>query len=120
MTSEEFVQRMFERAVTSGVDSCIYVLEKPPGRKPRRSLLEESDWFNGLDQVSKAFVQRSMTRAAEMALFSVFTVLDGIGFIEGIGPKGEFKLYFEKDGERTLLNVGDGDMLHDLMPQEPA
>jgi hypothetical protein len=62
--------------------------------------------------------ERCMKRAAEMALFSVFTVLDGESFIEDVGPKGEFKLFFEKDGKTVLLNPPSGNMLHDLMPQD--
>jgi hypothetical protein len=117
MTSDEFAQRMFDHAVTSGVDSCVGVLERPPGRKPHLSDIEESDWFNTLDEANRGFVRRCMTNAAEMALFSVFTVLDGESFIEGIGPKGEFRLYFEKNGESTLLNPPGGAVLHNLMPR---
>ena len=110
---------MFDNAVTSGVRACLSRLQKPSGRRPRRSAVEESEWFNQLSTTNRAFVERCMGRAAEMALFSVFTVLDGESFIEDIGPKGEFKLYFEKDGKHTLLNPKSGNLLHDLMPQEP-
>jgi hypothetical protein len=117
MTSEEFVQGMFENAVASGVESCIRVLEEPPGRKPWKDDVEESNWFNGLTHDDKVFARRCMTKAAEMALFSVFTVLDGVSTIEARGPKGEFRLYFEKDGKSVLLNPPEGKMLHDLMPR---
>ena len=118
MTSEQFVERMFENAVTSGVQACVRRLQKPSGRSPHPSKVEESEWFNHLPATDKAFVQRCMARAAEMALFSVLTILDGVSSVENIGPKGEFKLYFEKDGNSTLLNPSTGLMLHDLMPQK--
>jgi hypothetical protein len=117
MTSEEFVQRMYENAVVGGVRSCLSQLEAPPGRKPDKTLVDESNWFISLGPADRAFVQRCMKNAAEMALFSVFTVFDGVSTIEEIGPKGEFKLFFEKDGSSTLLNPSDGEMLHDLMPR---
>jgi hypothetical protein len=117
MTKEEFVERMYQKAVMLGVKGCIKQLESPSGRKPHPAHIEESKWFNRLKDADKLFVERCMTRAAEMTLFSVFTVLDGEGFIEDAGPKGEFKLLFEKDGKSVLLNPPSGTMLHDLMPR---
>ncbi len=116
MTTEAFVKRMFDSAVTGGVEGCLRQLHKPSGRKPQSTAVEESKWFNELTTADQEFVERCMKRAAEMALFSVFTVLDGESFIEDIGPKGEFKLYFEKDGKSVLLNTPNN-LLHDLMPR---
>ena len=118
MTSEQFVNRMYDHAVTSSVKGCIRQLEKPSGRKPRLADVEESEWFSRLNEADKAFVERCMRRAADLALFSVFTVLDGESFIEDVGPKGDFKLYYEKDGKAVILNPPNGDMLHDLMPHD--
>jgi hypothetical protein len=120
MTREEFVERMFHEAVVSGVNSCIDLLQRPPGRKPHPSDSKDSSWFNDLNSTDKEFVQRCMARSAEMALFSVFTVLDGVSVIEDRGPKGEFKLFYEKGGQRILLNAPDDEMLHDLMPRSVA
>jgi hypothetical protein len=55
-----------------------------------------------------------------MALFSVFTVLDGVSFVEDFGPNGDFELYFRKGGEKILLNPQDGELLHEMMPSDPA
>ena len=42
-------------------------------------------------------------------------MLDGVRAIEGVGDKGRLSLYYEKDGEKILLNNPDNDYnLHDL------
>ena len=119
MNREEFVMRMFEKAVISSVAACVKTLRQPAGRKPQASLVEASQWFNELADSDRAFVERCVKRGAEMALFSVFTVLDGVSFIEDAGSKGDFELYFRKDGERVLLNPQDGELLHEMMPSDP-
>ena len=120
MNREDFVTRMFENAVVSSVAACVKTLRKPPGRKPHASLVEESRWFNQLADSDRAFVERCVKRGAEMALFSVFTVLDGVSFMEDFGPKGDFELYFSKGDERILLNPQDGELLHEMMPSDPT
>ena len=51
-------------------------------------------------------------------LLSRWVMLDGVRAIEDEEDKGILKLYFEKDGNRVLINDPDQEFLHDLYKSE--
>ena len=59
-------------------------------------------------------VSAVISKAVDMALFSMFTLIDGESFIEDSPEKGEFELWYVKGDERVRLNDPRGEMLHDL------
>lgn len=115
MTPDEFVAGLIRQAVDGAVEGTLNQLHKPSGREPSPGRVEESEWFNGLSDREKEGVTGVMRRCAELSLFSVLTVLDGVSFIEDGEVKGSFRLSFEKEGTTTLLNPDDGEYLHDIM-----
>ncbi len=55
-----------------------------------------------------------ITSAVDCSFFGLFTVIDGISFIEDGPDKGDFELYYARHNERVRLNPERGEMLHDL------
>lgn len=54
MTPEEFVKALREVVLARAVDSTLSAIEKPPGRRPGRELLEASAWYQGLSDQDRA------------------------------------------------------------------
>lgn len=72
MNTEEFVRAVKTRAVDGAVKSVVTNLEKPPGREPPRTLVEDAEWFGQLSGAAKAHVLRIASRAADYAAFGFF------------------------------------------------
>jgi hypothetical protein len=119
MTPEEFVDALREVALHAAVDGALSVVEKPPGRRPRRELVESSAWYRGLSDADRAQLRVVASIVAHDVLFSVFAVLDGIRTVEATPDKGKFKLVFQKDGKEWELNPPRGPMLHEFLNAEP-
>jgi hypothetical protein len=114
MKTHEFVERMKERLRVSTKNAIIENLIKVPGRKPRKKLLEMSQWYNNLSAEDKKQLEKVILESIDFTAFSVFTVLDGEGFIETEGNPHDFELYAVKDGKKTLINDPNEEMLHDI------
>jgi len=54
-----------------------------------------------------------MDVAAEDVVFGTLCVLDGVRVIEDSQDKGDFEVYYVKEGQRTLLNTPNVS-LHEL------
>lgn len=119
MTPEEFVDALREVVLKRAVDSTLSTVEKPPGRRPRRELVETSAWFQGLSDQDRARLRDVASMVAHQAVFGVLAVLDGARVVESTPDKGTFKLAFQKGEKKWDLNPPDGVPLHDLLNQEP-
>lgn len=117
MNKHEFVDVIRFNAVDSTIDGLKSILASPPGRSPHKDLVEESNWYNGLNEVDRAMVERIIRRSIESSAFSFLALLDGVSTIEAGPNKGVLKLIYEKDGKQILLNdEKDGEhYLHDLL-----
>jgi hypothetical protein len=118
MTGPEFVRAIKLVVYDSTIEGTVAVLEEPPGRKPRQSLVALSSWFNRLPEEGKRQLRGVIEQAASLAIFSFFAVLDGVSAIEDSPEKGELELRFVKEGRATLINDPAGEFLHDLFVGE--
>jgi len=115
MDQNEFVEAIKIAVIESSKKSVESVLLNPPGRQPNIQSLQLSNWFNSLTDHDKEMLQRVIRESVETTVFGFFCVLDGIRAIEDGREKGSLLLYYEKHGERFLLNNPKDDFLHDLL-----
>lgn len=114
MNPEQFISALKVAVVRGANNSVLSLLNDPPGRKTAEKWIEMSTWFNSLSGKDKEMVQRIISESVESAVFGFLCVLDGVRAIEDDENKGELLLFFQKDGERILLNDPAGGNLHEL------
>ena len=114
MTKDEFINAIQRVVYKTGIEGTIEQIQKPSGRRPPKSLVALSQWYNGLSENDKEMLRHAISIATYGAIFDIFTILDHVSFIEASPERGIFELYYVKDGQRTLLNPQDGEFLHDL------
>ena len=119
MTPEDFVNALREVVLTRAVDSTLSAIENPPGRRPRRELIEANAWYQGLSEQERVQLRQVASMVAHQAVFGVLAVLDGARVVEDTPDKGTFKLAFHKGSEEWDLNPPGGVPLHDLLTQTP-
>lgn len=118
MKSTEFIDGIYSEVVKSTPHEIISLLENPPGRKPKASLLELSNWFNGIPESDREMVKRLLMMASHQATFGFLNVLDGTRSIEKNGKSGHFELHHVAR-KSVLLNAEDIQPLHELLPPLP-
>lgn len=115
MTPQYFVETLKQVVQEATIDDMISNLQKPPGRNPSQSLLQQSSFYNNLTEAQKVDLKKILAETAEMALFGLFCVLDGVRAIEDGEEKGNLELWY-RNGETTLLlNDPNNEFLHDLI-----
>ena len=114
MQPDEFVESIKEAVWKSAVKSVEANLIDPPGRFPQKNWVDMSNWYKSLASDDKKMLLQVLDKTAFMAVFGFLCVLDNVRTIEEYGPKGEFKLYFEKNGEKSLLTIPN-DPLHEML-----
>jgi hypothetical protein len=114
MDSKEFVDVLKQVVEKPSAIGVIETMIQPPGRKPDIGLLKRSDWYNKLTGEDKKMVMEVVAESVQSALFGFLCVLDGVRAITNDENKGVLKLYFEKEGQRVLLNDPNEEYLHDL------
>jgi hypothetical protein len=117
MTPEEFVNALREVVLARAVDSTLSAIENPPGRHPRRELVEANVWYQGLSEPDRGRLRAVASMVAHQAVFGVLAVLDGARVVENTPDKGTFKLTFQEGEKDWELNPPDGVPLHDLLGQ---
>jgi len=73
----------------------------------------KSDWFHCLSQADKQMLEEVLEECAEFTAACVFNLVDGVG---GDCP-GVFEIVAVSQGERTVLNPENSDLLHDLFSE---
>jgi len=114
MQNTEFISAVRQHVRTRAISSTVQIISDPPGRAPKRDLVELSQWYKALDEHGKTMVRQLIERSVDISLFSILTVLDGISEIEDVDEQGSFKLYYVRGAEEILLNDPDETYLHDL------
>jgi hypothetical protein len=113
MEREFFINSIKKLRDSSG-EAVIETLDSPPGRKPRASDLENSEFYHSLTTLQKEMLLKIIYESVDMGLFSFLCILDHVHFIEDTKEKTTFELYAVKDGERVLLNDFNDEPLHDM------
>ena len=114
MTKEEFVNAINIAVGQSAISDTKSVLKTPIGRQPDKESVDLSNWYNNLKPHDKKKLHQVIEKTADLCLFGIFCVLDGVRAIEDIGPKGQLVLEFHKDGKSVRLNDDEGMDLHDI------
>lgn len=113
MNQTEFIDAIKIAVKDNAIEGIKSSLRNPPGRHPSEEKVELSKWYNNLSEQDKRFINQIITNSVESALFGFLCVLDGVRSIESY-EKGELKLFYEKDGNKMLLNDFNLEYLHDL------
>jgi hypothetical protein len=89
------------------------VLERPPGRTPKKDIVEVSAFFLAMDPAQRELIKMIIEQTAGRAVFGMLAVLDGVRIIDQ--KHGEFVLTYRHDGEESVLTLKRGEMLHELL-----
>lgn len=115
MDKQEFMNAVNKAVVEGSIDGLKQILLTPPGRAPHRDLVEESNWYNNLNETDREMADRIIKRSVESGIFHFLCILDGVSTIESGTDKGVLKLIYEKGDETVLLNDEQTEYLHDMM-----
>ena len=115
MNAQEFVDAIKQQAGENSISAVRKLLERPPGRSPKETLKILSKWYNESADDQKAKILEVVKQAVDMSVFSLLCVLDGVSSIENDFEKGQLLLFYEKNGQRVLLNDTKSELLHDLL-----
>lgn len=118
MRPDAFVKALKTVCRDNSVQGCVEAFSKPPGRKPSQQLARISEWFNALSADDRAMVIAAMREAADLTLFNLLCVLDGVVAVEPAGEKSEFRLLATRHGKQTQISP-NAEQLHDLLRREP-
>jgi hypothetical protein len=118
VTPEQFIEALRNVVLAHVTANTISALEKPPGRRPRRDLVDASAWYQRLSDDDRARLRDVVAMAAHSTMFGMLAVLDGMRVIEDTTEKGTFRLTFSKGGQEWELNPPEGVPLHDLLNQQ--
>ncbi len=113
MKSEQFVEVLRRVVRDQTVRDLPETLEHPPGRAPRKELLELSAWYRGLGESDRAMVRRIVAESVDATMFALLCVLDGAQVIEDPKERGELVLEHVGPRGRTRLN-DETTPLHEL------
>ena len=114
MTRSDFVQSLKIQTSDAAVYGTVSNLIKAPGRKPRDRDVALAKWYAGLPENDRSFLRIALQEAAELAVFNVLCVLDGVSTIEDGPDKGELKLQYLGKEQSLLLNDANQELLHDI------
>jgi hypothetical protein len=114
MEKEEFVKNLKLVTSDSIISDIQYVLDKMP-LENFPEFKEISEWQSKLAPEEKALLFTLIQKVSEKTVFGVLAVIDGVRVIEDTEEKGEFELYYVKNGKKTLINTPDSEYLHDLL-----
>ncbi|WP_373550642.1 hypothetical protein [Haliscomenobacter sp.] len=115
MRIEDFVQAIKMVVLDQAVSDMIENLEEPPGRIPPHELIELSSFYKGLSHQNQEIIKKILIQTAEITLFGMFCVLDGVRAIENTENKGSLELWYRNGEETFLLNDPEEEFLHDLI-----
>src|SRR5438876_346922 len=104
MNTSEFVEIIRETVCEAAIRSTLSNLEHPPGRRPRESLITQSQWYLHLDEYQRSIVQGIVRSSAEHAVFGFLCVIDGVRPVESTQEKGSLELRFEKGGTDEVIS----------------
>lgn len=111
MNAELFVDIIKKVVTESSIKGIESMLKSPPGRKPRKDLLEMSRYYNESTEEEKVIINKIIKLSVDNGVFGFLCVLDGVRAIEDGVDKGGLTLAYKKDVE-IILNKDED--LHDF------
>jgi len=114
MTRDQFVANLKTATLDTAAESEMRSILNPPGRKPDRRNDDIAAWFRSLTAEQQQLAIRFAQLTGDSVLFGVLCVLDGVRSIRRSESVGELQVAWHEDGEATILNGDDGEMLHDI------
>lgn len=118
MKPEEFVKQVRRQVYEAALRAAILLLEDPPGRSPDPKLVRLSKWYVALPNDDRERVRGAAALAADIAVFNILAVFDGVYSLVDDEGRGSFELYYCEGEEKTLINSPDSEELHDLFVAE--
>jgi hypothetical protein len=113
MDGNELISRL-KRVRDSAVEATICNLQSPPGRRPYRSLVELSQWYNSQDEEGRKRIADVARYTAHSALFGIAAVLDGVRAFDD-DPESRLELVLVRGEKREVLNDPDHQQLIDFV-----
>jgi hypothetical protein len=117
MNRRKFVEIIRRIVLEATAKSTAKILKNPPGRRPRRELVELSHWYQSLSDSDKEMVEKLLSAAAHQAVFGMLAVIDGARVIDEGTEKGKLELFYLRGEKRLWLNPPDLEPLHDILNQ---
>lgn len=111
MNAELFVDIIKKVVTESSIKGIESMLKSPPGRKPRKDLLEMSRYYNESTEEERVIINKIIKLSVDNGVFGFLCVLDGVRAIEDGVDKGGLTLTYKKDVE-IILNKDED--LHDF------
>lgn len=115
MNNIEFVNAININVKEDAIKGTIQNLKRPPGRRISPEQRARSDWYNGLPQSEKKYVNDIISSAAHQSVFGFFAVLDGSRKIDP--ENGLFELAYVGK-KRIIINDKDKIGLHEIFNSE--
>jgi len=116
MDSETFIEILKSTVEEPAISGILKILENPPGKKPKESLVRLSEWFNKLSEYDKTMVKEVLGEGLKMNMFGLLALLDGVRLFNNFD--GKLELYYVQDNIKLLLNDSNKEYLHDIYNQE--
>jgi len=113
MDAEKFVQNVRLTIENVTIEQTIQQLVRPAGRKPKVSLVKQSDWYNSLSQEDRDNVKAILIRSVETTIFGFFCALDGVIKISDDGLL-ELREVHSETGKSKIISDGNFGDLHDI------
>lgn len=104
MTKEEFVVNMIKGVEKTALQSIDQKYSNPQFKWPSSESRELGEWYQRLDDEERCRIEKLAAETASFALYAVLAMLDGLAFLENTPEKGELLLYYEKNGQKVLIN----------------
>ena len=116
MTPQDFVLALKTQAAKAAASEVDYY-KNLPSKNPPEHLKRFAQWFDRLAESDKETAADLIRYAKEGEVFSLLTYIDNLSFLSG--ERGRFELFHvDNDGNRTLLNEPEGDLLTDIFNNE--
>ena len=113
MDAEQFIARIVRHVAQPTVESVLKNIADPPERVPSDGSLLKARWYARLENGDRGLLRATVQESVFAALFDFLCVLDHVAFIESSPARGQFELYYVKEGQRVLLNDFGRCCLHD-------
>ena len=113
MNRSEFLRSLKTQTSDAAVFGTLANLENPAGREPRPEDIRLAAWYSRLTDEDRAFLGDALREAAELAIFGLLCIVDGVASIEDGDQKGRIEIRHSRDGVAKRLSGPSSGLLHD-------